>query len=203
AGCGCTTAGNWDKTVEPGKTGVIPIQFNSSGYGGDVLKTIAVFCNDPDQTNVILQLKGTIWKAIDITPSFVMFNIYPDTQTNETKVVRIVSNLEEPLTLSEPNWSNSAFQVSLKTVKEAKEFELLVTVVTPLTNSANAAINLKTSSSKMPLLTVTAYAMTVPAIAISPPSITLPAGPLPSETKPTVSIRNNSTNSLALSEPTI
>src|SRR5262245_56999464 len=29
--CGCTTAGTWDKQVEPGKTGLIPLQFNSSG----------------------------------------------------------------------------------------------------------------------------------------------------------------------------
>src|SRR5436189_6374552 len=24
-GCGCTAAGTWDKTVEPGKTGIIPL----------------------------------------------------------------------------------------------------------------------------------------------------------------------------------
>src|SRR5712675_3135449 len=30
-GCGCTTAGEWDTKVEPGQTGTIPIQFNSSG----------------------------------------------------------------------------------------------------------------------------------------------------------------------------
>src|SRR5215831_12803038 len=27
-GCGCTTAGEWTKKVEPGKTGTIPIQVN-------------------------------------------------------------------------------------------------------------------------------------------------------------------------------
>src|SRR5262245_44559804 len=27
-GCGCTTAGEWDKSVAPGKTGKIPLQFN-------------------------------------------------------------------------------------------------------------------------------------------------------------------------------
>src|SRR5215213_3502807 len=35
-GCGCTTAGSWDKKVEPGKTGMIPLQFNSAGFGGSV-----------------------------------------------------------------------------------------------------------------------------------------------------------------------
>src|SRR5262245_56672717 len=31
--CGCTTAGEWDKQVEPGKTGKIPVRFNTAGYG--------------------------------------------------------------------------------------------------------------------------------------------------------------------------
>ena len=202
-GCGCTTANTWDKKVEPGKTGIIPIQFNSAGYGGSVMKTITVSCNDPQQTNVILQLKGTLWKPIDVNPAFAMFNVYPDTQTNETKVIRIVSNLQEPLTLSDPTCSNKAFEVTLKTVKEGKEFALQVTLVPPLTNTLNTPITLKTSSDKMPVLNVTAYAMVVPAIAVTPAQITLPAGPLPSETKPTITIRNNSTNLLALLDPTL
>ncbi len=32
--CGCTTAGDWTRQVEPGKTGAIPVQFNSAAYGG-------------------------------------------------------------------------------------------------------------------------------------------------------------------------
>src|SRR5437870_1275821 len=58
-GCGCTTAGAWDKKVEPGKTGIIPLQFNSANFGGSVLKQATVTCNDPGQSNVILQIKGT------------------------------------------------------------------------------------------------------------------------------------------------
>ena len=38
-GCGCTTAGTWDKKVEPGKTGIIPLQFNSLGFSGTVTKS--------------------------------------------------------------------------------------------------------------------------------------------------------------------
>src|SRR5262249_52947955 len=53
-GCGCTTAGAWDKQVEAGKTGVIPVQFNSGGYGGRITKSVYVTCNDPASTNVVL-----------------------------------------------------------------------------------------------------------------------------------------------------
>jgi hypothetical protein len=201
--CGCTTAGSWDKVVEPGKTGIIPIQFNSTGYGGAVAKSITVTCNDPTNGITVLQLKGTIWKPIDVNPGFAMFNISPDIQTNDTKVVRIVSNLEDPVTISEPTWSNTAFKAELKTIKEGTEFELQVTVLPPLTNTISAPITMKTSSPKMPVLTVTAYAMVQPAITLNPPQITLPGGPLASVAKPTVTIQNNSTNALVLSEPSV
>src|SRR5881396_2215571 len=60
--CGCTTAGMWDKHVEPGKSGKIPVQFNSAGYVGTGSKNVFVVSNDPAQTNLALQIKGTIWR---------------------------------------------------------------------------------------------------------------------------------------------
>src|SRR5436190_6457142 len=105
-GCGCTTAGTWDKEVEPGKTGSIPLQFNSANFGGTILKQATVTCNDLSQTNVVLQIKGTVWKAIEIAPSMAVFNVSSETQTNDTKIVRIVSNLEEPLVLSDLECTN-------------------------------------------------------------------------------------------------
>src|SRR6185295_1367672 len=35
-GCGCTTAGAWDKKIEPGKTGKIPLAFNPANFTGPV-----------------------------------------------------------------------------------------------------------------------------------------------------------------------
>src|SRR6516165_9561353 len=67
--CGCTTAGAWDRGVEPGKTGSIPVQFNSGSSSGVIGKTVIVLCNDPGQTNIVLQIKGTIWKPVELTPA--------------------------------------------------------------------------------------------------------------------------------------
>src|SRR5207247_9850118 len=44
-GCGCTTAGTWDKQIEPGKIGSIPLQFNSANFGGMVMKQATVLCH--------------------------------------------------------------------------------------------------------------------------------------------------------------
>lgn len=203
-GCGCTTAGAWDRQVEPGKSGRIPIQFNSMGYGGAVQKAVSVTCNDPAKKNITLQLKGTIWKPVDVNPQFAMFNLMPEGQTNETHVVKIHSNLDEPLTLSEPTCSSPSFRLELRTIKPGKEFDLEVTVLPPLpAGNVSAPISVKTSSAKLPVLTLTAFAVVQPVIALTPPQLSLPQGPLAKALQLNLTIQNNATNALVLSEPAV
>lgn len=203
-GCGCTTAGTWDREVAPGKSGKIPIQFNSANFGGAVMKPVTVTCNDPTQSMVTLQIKGTVSKPIDINPLYAMFNILSDAQTNETKVVRIVNNLEEPLTLSEPECTNRAFKAELKTVRPGKEFEVHVTTVPPLgPNTVQSSITLKTSAAHLPVININAFAMVQPAVMVMPSQITLSPGPLAVASRSSVTIRNNGSAALELSEPTV
>ena len=174
-GCGCTTAGEWSRRVEPGQSGRIPLQFNSSGFGGEVTKSATVACNDPGQTNIILQIIGTVWKPIEITPSMVVFNLSSDVQTNETIVARIVNNLEEPLTLSDLQSTNRSFRAKLKTIRPGKEFELQITAVPPFNSpSTMATLSLKTSAPQMPLLSVSAYAMVQQAVTVGPSETKVP-----------------------------
>ncbi len=201
-GCGCTTAGTWDKKVEPGRTGSIPLQFNSTGFGGMLAKSATVTCNDPRQTNLFLQLRGTVWKPVDVTPAMAIFNISADVQTNETKVLRITNNMEAPVTLSELKSGNPAFQAELKTLKEGKEFELHVTAVPPFTNNTVfSSITLKTSSPEVPVLNVTVYAVLQPPFTTIPATVMLPPGPYTNPFTTSVTIRRNGTNAWILSDP--
>jgi hypothetical protein len=203
-GCGCTTTADWDKRVEPGKTGSIPIQFNSGGYGGEVHKTVTVSCNDPAHAEVILQLKGNVWKPIDVNPIMATFTPGPDSLSNETRVVKIVNNLEEPVMLSDLQSTNPAIRAELKTIREGKEFELSVTALAPFqTQHIWSPIILKTSTSRMPTITVNCYLNVQPAMAAIPSQITLPAGPLTNAPIFSLTIRNNTTNLVSLSEPAI
>src|SRR6266540_4154163 len=168
-GCGCTTAGSWDKQVEPGKTGTIPLQFNSSNFGGAVTKSATVTCNDPGKSNVVLQITGTVWKPIEVTPTMAVFNVSDESETNVTKVVRIVNNLEEPLKLSDLKCTNQVFRTELKTVQPDKEFELHITAVPPFAGpSISAPVTLNTSSAKMPIISVTAYVAVRQGVAVMP-----------------------------------
>ncbi len=199
-GCGCTTAGTWDKRVEPGQTGKIPIGFNSGSFSGTVTKSVFVSCNDPGQSNVYLQIKASIWTPISISPSTAYFNLNSETATNETKAIRIVSNLEAPLTLSEPEFTNASFTATLKTVTPGKEFDLLVTPVLPLpTTYASTVISLKTSSDKVPVLKVQATAMMQPVVAVVPSMVMLPEVKVPGAAKPAVTVRNTGAAPLTLS----
>ena len=203
-GCGCTTAGTWDKVVEPGKTGSIPLQFNSANFGGTVMKQATVTCNDLSQSNVLLQIKGTVWKPIEVTPTMAVFNISSEAQTNDTKVVRIVSNLDQPLTLSDLQCTNSSFKAELKTVKEGKEFELQITAIAPFNSpSVVAPVTLKTSSTNMPVINVSAYAVVQQPVTVAPSQIILPPGPFTNVVHHVITIRNSGTNSLVLSDANV
>ncbi len=203
-GCGCTTAGTWDRKVEPGKTGSIPLEFNSSNFGGSVLKQATVTCNDPAQSNVVLHIKGTVWKPIDIVPMMAVFNVSDETQTNDTKVVRIVSNLDEPLSLSDLQCTNRSFRAELKTLQPGKEFDLYITALAPFTSpSFIAPVTLKTSSTNMPLINVSAYVVVQQPVIVTPNQILLGPGPFTNAVRQVVSIRSVGTNALVLSDASV
>ena len=202
--CGCTTAGTWQRQVEPGKTGSIPIQFNSVNLSGPVLKSVSVTCNDSNQPMVALQLRGTIWKPIDVIPTYAVFNLLADSLTNETKAVRIVNYTSEPLTLSAPESGNKSFSAEIKTIIPGKEFELLITAVPPFTGTViQTPILVKTSSTNVPVISVNAIAMIQQAIMVMPNQITLRSAPLPPNTLTGVTVRNNSATQVTITEPTV
>lgn len=201
--CGCTTLGEPTRRVEPGKSGILPVQFDSGGMSGPIMKNLTLACNDPVQSNVVLYFKATVWKPIDALPGIASFFFGPDIQTNQTRVIRLVSNLEQPVALSEPALTNKAFRAELRTVKEGKEFELKVTVVPPLPGGTTTTpITMRSTSAKMALVTVNAYAVVQPAVTVSPSPLVLDPGPLGGR-KCLVSIDSRSTNALVLSEPNL
>jgi hypothetical protein len=201
--CGCTTANDWSRSVEPGKTGTVPIQFNSSNFRGPVAKSVTVTCNDANQPRVVLQLKATIWKPIDVTPQLAALNVTSESPSNAT-MVRIANNEEAPLTLSAPESSNPAFAAELRTNQLGKEFLLIVKTVPPLpVGKVQGQITLKTSSTNMPVINISAWVNVQQTMMVMPSQISLPTAPLANARPYTISIRYSGTNTLALSEPAV
>ncbi len=202
-GCGCTTAGTWDKSVKPGDTGKIPIQFNPGNFSGSVTKSVTVTCNDPVQTVQSLSIKATIWRPIEITPAYVYFMGVEGEMTNETKTAKIINNLDEEISLEKVDSPNPRFKTELKTVKPGKEFDLLVTYLGAISNTLpQSVITIKTSSSNAPALTVTAYAMPQPALVATPAMVRIPST-ITSEFKQPINIRNNGNTPVQLSDASV
>ena len=203
ASCGCTTMGGWTRQVRPGETGSIPIQLNTSTFEGPVSKSVTVTCNDPKQPTVILQMKATVWKPFEVQPQFAVLNTTADAPSKST-TVRIVNNTGEALTLSAPVSSNPSLAADLKTVQAGKEYELAVRTVPPLAaGNTGGTITLQTSSTNNPVVEVRVWANVQQAVMVLPTVISLPWAPLSGAMPVSVSIRNNGTNSLVLSEPSV
>jgi hypothetical protein len=203
-GCGCTSAGVWDRLVQPGKTGAVPLQFNSGGFAGAVAKTATIICNDPRQSNIVLQLAGSVWKPIEVIPSVVVFQPTEAERGKQTKVVRIVSNLDEPLTLSNPECNDPSFQAELKGIALGKEFELQITVLPPFTNRySGGTITLKTSAKQAPLLSISASIVVQLELAAIPQQLLIAPGPLAASLTSFVTIINHSKQEVTFSEPRV
>lgn len=203
-GCGCTTAGAWDRWIEPGKTTTIALQLNTANFGGVVVKNATVTCNDPTQPTVMLMIKGEVWKPIDVQPTVVVFNPASRAASNDVRVVRVVNNSEEMITLEAPASSNPAFQPTLKIIKPGKEFQLQIAVTPPLAaGTVQGMITVKTSSTNLPLISVTAMAIVPPAVVTTPNQVMLPPGPLKGPTQITVAIRINAGAPIAVSNPAV
>jgi hypothetical protein len=125
--CHCTTAGDWTHQVEPGKTGVIPLVFDSSQLpaGPIAPRFVKVTCNDKTQPSLFLEVKGTVWLPINVDPQRVMLSLTPDVETTAV-TVRIHSNLDQPLTLSPPESSDPVFAAELRTNQPGKDYAEVV-----------------------------------------------------------------------------
>jgi Protein of unknown function (DUF1573) len=203
-GCGCTMAGQWDRQVEPGKTGKIPIQFNPVSFNGPVSKTVTVTCNEPARPTHVLQLHATIARPYDVQPPYVSFSAVEGDDTVETKSVRIINNTDEDIAPETPRSPNSIFKTELKTVRPGKEFELLITYSGTVSNAPPPAIIAINLASNTPPLSVTVIASPQPAFFTGPPPILLSPGPLPAQHRaPVMTIRNNAHAPVTLSGPTV
>lgn len=201
--CGCTTAGEFSKKVEPGQTGSIPVQLNTERFTGQLTKTVTVTCNDKAQSHVVLQLKGTLWKPIEWTPIYPVLNVVADAP-NASTTVKVVNNLPEDVQIYGAECNNPAIRITIVTNQPGKEYQLTIAANQPVsTGNAQAQVTIKTSATNMATVSFPMYITVQQPIVTSPMKLFVPPGPLANPLNLTVTIQNNSTNHLVLTEPSI
>lgn len=202
-GCGCTTAGDYTKIVQPGESGVIPIKLKPGTHAGPVHKAISVTTNIPGAGQTItLEIKGTVWAPVQVTPRSAAFGrLTPDRITPDmTRKLTLVNNLETPMKPGKIEVTNDAFQAKLNTVEEGKKYELVVSLtdkVGPGNNSTR--INVETGLDDPKSVDVQAYVFMSPPVDVTPNKLVIPK-PRPTELVRTFYIRSNTANLLEISD---
>ena len=160
-GCGCTTVEPWDRRVEPGSNTTLVLRLNTANLSGPVTKSATVTSNDPTQPAVTLLIQGEVWKPFYVQPSVVVFGPVFKSTNDEVRVVRVINNTEDMVTIEEPVSSNASFRPTLRIIKPGKEFELQITAIPPFAaGTMKGTITAKTSSKNMAQINVTALAIT-------------------------------------------
>jgi hypothetical protein len=198
--CGCTTAGDWTHRVEPGQTGTISVQFNSANFNGPVFKTINVTSNDKQRPVNVLQLKGTVWKPIDVVPQYTVINVPPDSNSASASI-KILNHGNDPLMVFSPECTPKSFSVTLTTNTSGQEYTVALKSAIELNiGNIQGKITLKTSSTKTPNLDLPFWVNVQPSVTVSPPRISLAQTPLNAKSPVTLTIQNNTTNTLTVSD---
>jgi len=204
ASCGCTTAGQWTREVPPGGTGMVPIQFNSGNFSGAVTKMATVACNDPATPYITLQIKGTVWRPVEVSPTMAMLNVNSELISNATAVVRITNHAGQPLEVYEPVSSNPQFAAELRTNTPGKLFEIVIRSVPPLDiANPHGTITVRTSSTNTPTLAVSAMCVIQPAVAVNPPRVVIQEAHLTNQWSGKVTLRSGLNRPLQLSNPAV
>ena len=199
--CGCTTKGEWDRKVEPGQTGKIPITLKTNSVNGSVKKAIRVTTNVPGKALHTLYIKGSVWRPIEITPRYASFGQVVDGAESATKTLRIVSIMEEPLEIQSVKCSSSNFATELETVTPGKEYKLRVSTVPPLKNRTNrGTITLTTSNPQKPKIDILANCYVVPPVKVMPMKILVPPSPITTPSERAVFVNYNVEGSLQISD---
>ncbi|HEV7516815.1 MAG TPA: DUF1573 domain-containing protein [Thermoanaerobaculia bacterium] len=70
--CGCTVV-SFDKTIAPGKTGVVHTVVDTSTFNGPVAKGVTAYTNDPDTPQIQLTIKTKVEPYISVKPGYARY----------------------------------------------------------------------------------------------------------------------------------
>jgi hypothetical protein len=198
--CGCTTAGEYARSIPPGGHGSIPIVLRTANYSGPLHKTITVISTAVNSPLTTLSLEGEAWVPVAIKPSYLYFRTTVGSTNIAPRSVRIENHLEEPLEILAVEPSSDAFSVELKPIQQGKLYELKVTPKGPFKpGSTQASVLLKTNSKKSSSLTINLFVNLQNPVVATPSHLILPAGPLLIPLKRYVTVRSSDNRPLQVS----
>ena len=142
------------RTVPPGQTVDITIAQDTEKVAGEVQTGAILYTNDPAQPKIELKMSGKVSPILEVQPMRAMFFSPYKGQAPE-KSVTIVNYYNKPITVVRVEAASTRFQAQLKTLKEGREYRLLVQVNPEAPPGRTMeAVNLFTDSTKIPKIEV-------------------------------------------------
>ena len=110
----------------PGESGTIRAEFDMGNFSGEIDKTIALWVEgDPkDKPSITLTARVHIPVIIAIEPKTLK---WPLNGKADAQTIRIAINDPKPIHITKISSSSQSFRHELKTIKEGKSYELVVT----------------------------------------------------------------------------
>lgn len=204
--CGCTTAGEHDKIVQPGQSGKIPIRLNTGHASGPIHKTIMINTNAAGEgAAVTLHIQGEVWQPIQATPASASFGrLTTDTAASASmeRKLTVVNNTDEKIKITKAVSSNPSFKADISEIEEGKKFELTVAVVPPLsTGPVTGNIELTTTMQDNQKMLIPVNAYVTADVDVTPNQLTLTPN-RNGTVQRQFFIRNNTVNPVKISEQT-
>ena len=111
--CGCTIA-DYDKTIEPGRTGKVHAKVNISTFNGTIAKGITVMTNDAANPLLELTIKAVVKQVIAVKPGYARFNILQGESENSKDVQVLASGDGSPFDVLSASSPLDAVSVSFR-----------------------------------------------------------------------------------------
>jgi len=71
--CGCVVADLTKTSLLPGESTEFKVRFDTTGFFGHKTKTVRLYTNDREEPSSLFTIKGEILRAVEVTPSRVIF----------------------------------------------------------------------------------------------------------------------------------
>jgi hypothetical protein len=186
--CGCT-ASEYTKFVPSGQEGKIQLTVNTSAFNGPISKTADVYTNDARLERLTLMVSGVVTtdeappKGQHVGP----FVIGPAPRwsarvphgLNTNGVIAITNMTAQPIKIANVESGGQVFTYSFHALEDGKRYSLNFTSVNGLsTGSHKQLVKLETDSKEMPVIELELEAVVVPAVTVSPNTLSFENVPI-------------------------
>lgn len=177
--CGCTVA-DFDREIEPGKTGYIKAKLETQDFSGPISKSILVMTNDPQDPTATLVIKTEVHPYVQVLPrALVRFNavqhepmeqkitVVADEDVKDFKVTGVKSSEPFLLAAVEPVAADQ-----LLAGKSPQQYEITLTMEEkPPVGPVNALLEIETNHPKAKTVSVKVFGVVRALLHVTPSQV--------------------------------